>query len=148
MRRPSPVQMGLLLGYMVPMLVFAPSLFLGRLAPFFSGGRSYPLVFTLLPFFFLLLIPGAGLGFLASKMLADRRDVWRFDVGLLGGGSVAGSLFLWAGNMDYPFLNRVGVAVFGGIMLCGFWMWIGALLGAATRLEKAKIGKPSAGDAP
>ena len=133
----TPVVFGVLVGLVVPVLLLAPAFFWGPLADVLAGGRVY----FLLPALALLLFPGGFAGSLAAYYAEDRRTAWRFVSGLFFGSSLAAALLLWGGSADAELLQRALIAVFGGPILAGFWMWLGGVLGLSIgygRKERAE----------
>lgn len=130
--RADPFWQGVAAGYALPFLVVAPALFAGRLDPLFSDGQVY----WLLPVFAALGVPGFLLGRFV-RLAHPTANAAALSTGLLSGGWAAGSLLLWASAANRPISNRLSIAVFGGALMVGFWLWIGAVLGAA-RPESAE----------
>lgn len=125
--KPGPTWAGMGIGYALPLAMVAPALFWGNLPQVLADDATS----LLLPVFVLLLVPGALLGYLAGRHYRDGRSTWRFNGGLFLGGSIAAALLLWAGAGEMALGRRLVMAVFGGPFLAGFWLWLGALLGAA-----------------
>lgn len=86
--------------------------------------------FLLLPVCVALLAPGAVLGYLAIRVYPERRDVWRFDIGMGAGASVVGALLFLGLQSEDWMGQRIVLAAFGGPFLTGFWFWLGGLLGS------------------
>lgn len=114
---------GLLLGVVLPLAILAPAA--PMVVSVVAEGRTY----FLLPALSLLVVPAALVGFLAARPYEDRRDAWRLAVGLFLGGSLVVDVLFWTGGAALPLPNRLGQALFGGVLLAGFWLFVGALLG-------------------
>jgi len=132
--RAPPTLSGAVIGYALPLAMVAPALFWGNLPQVLRDDATS----LLLPAFVLLMVPGAFLGYFAGRRYHDGRSSWRFNGGLFIGGSVAASLLLWAGSVDVPLARRLVMAIFGGPFLAGFWLWLGALLGAAAAFGRRR----------
>lgn len=129
---PRPFVLGLVAGVLLPgvlVLVLAVS---GDLGGYLQQSRGY----AMLP----LLAPLGVLAFLLGWNLFDRFQVPRmggaFTLGLLVAGSLAGTLILWISSPERPFVNRFVFSTFGGPLVCGFWLWIGGVLGYAARQQR------------
>lgn len=127
-----PIVQGFALGALLPLLVGMPALLWGGLSQVRSAAGAY----FLLPWFSLLALP-AGLGAaLLQRDYRDRQALWRLSSGLLLGGSAVGAFLLWATTGGTPLAQRVGLSLFGGVMLAGFWVWIGGFLSAYWAFER------------
>ena len=60
-----------------------------------------------------------------------------FAFGTLVSGSFVGMLLLWVSTPDRPLGNRLMFSLFGGPLLLGFWLWIGAIVGYAVRQNRS-----------
>jgi len=134
----NPVLIGVLIGLVVPIVILAPAFFWGPLASLLDEGKVY----FLLPALALLLVPGGFAGHVAARLAPDRQAAWRFVTGLFFGSSVAAAVLLWRGAGDVDILQRFLIAVFGGPILAGFWMWLGAILGLSTGYARKEKHEP------
>jgi hypothetical protein len=128
-----PFLLGIVAGFALPALVVAILFATGSLSGYLVDSRGY----TMMP----LLAPLGLLSFFLGWRLFDRLQVPRmgasFSLGVLVAGSLAGSLILYASSAERPFVNRIVFSTFGGPLLVGFWLWIGAVLGYAFRQQRA-----------
>lgn len=136
----TPLLAGSGVGFLLPLLILAPAFLWGPLIPILDDGRVY----FLLPALALLLVPGIFAGQLAARYAVDRRAAWRFATGLLLGASVAAAILLWRGSSDADALQRVIIALFGGPILAGFWLWLGAVLGLSFGYGRRERQDPEA----
>ncbi len=132
MNRSSPVAHGLVVGYALPVLVLLPALLWGALPTVLDQGRAHLLLPVLVP----LMAPAFFVGVVAAYLYPDRQHTWRFGGGLFLGGSLAASTFLWFGAPQTDPLRRAVLIVFGGPILAGFWLFVGALLGMTVAYHR------------
>jgi len=127
-----PFLWGLVAGLLLPALVVLALAIRGDLSGYLQQSRGY----AMLP----LLAPLGILAFFLGWSLFDRFQVPRmgaaFSLGLLVAGSLAGTAILWVSSPERPTLNRLVFSTFGGPLLCGFWLWIGGVLGYAFRQQR------------
>lgn len=128
-RQPSPLALGTWFSFLGGVaIVLAYHRLVGSLFSS-SPGDAY----SLMPLF-------GGLGVLSAvlyRLLAGPLDFPRrglgYVMGCLLGGSTSAALALLVTASDRPLLNQLAIALFGGVMLGGFFPWIGALLMHASR---------------
>lgn len=92
-------------------------------------------VYYLLPLFVLLGVLAAVLYRLLAAPMDFPRQGLGFVMGCLAGGSLSAFLGLFMSAAERPLLNRLAIAVFGAVLLGGFFPWIGALLMHARRQD-------------
>lgn len=135
-----PVVAGAVVGVALPLAVVAPAVLWGHFERVQAGANVY----YLLPLFALLALPGALAGSVFAHRHPDRRRIFRFATGLLLGGWLGGALLLFTSTADTEPLNRLGLSLFGGVMLVGFWMWLGGFIGGYLALEQRERSQESA----
>lgn len=129
----NPIVHGIQAGVVIPFVLLAPTLIWGPLADVLRADRT----FFLMPALAMLLVPGGFAGMIAARLYRERREAWRFATGLLIGGSFVGSLLFAFGTGNFV------TVLFGGVLLVGFWLWLGALLGLATGYAQREDAAPS-----
>lgn len=139
-----PLWQGLLLGFAFPLFVTAPSVLAGRFDELPAGVDAY----FLLPLLSLVALPTGIASVLLQRTYRERQAVWRLCSGLFLGGSAAGALLLGSASSDLPTLPRLAFALFGGVLLAGFWTWIGGFLGAFPAYERRERRLKAAGGSP
>ena len=127
-----PVGAGVALGAALPLAVVAPAVLFGQFERLQTGGSVY----FLLPILALLAFPAGLAAMLFQRLGGDRKALWRFCTGLLLGGSLAGAVLLGVSFSELSIERRFLFALFGGVLLSGFWIWLGAFLAGFFALEK------------
>ena len=129
---PRPFALGMISGTLLPAVVLVVLALSGELGGYLQQSRGY----AMLPLF----APLGVLAFFLGWNFFDRFQVPRmgaaFSLGLLVAGSLAGALILWVSSPERPSLNRFIFSTFGGPLVCGFWLWIGGVLGYAARQQR------------
>lgn len=133
-----PLWQGAVLGFSLPLLVVAPTVLAGR----FSVLQTQLSVYGLLPILSLLAVPSGLAASVLQRAYGARPALWRLCTGFLLGGSTAGALLLASTTPDYAPAHRAVLSVFGGVLLVGFWLWLGALLGGYLAYERRHRAAP------
>lgn len=128
-----PFWWGVGLGVLLPSLVAGVLFVAGRFEDYMVASRGY----ALLPWFVPLGFAASALGWALYPRFTTPRAGSAFALGLLVGGTAAGTLLLWASSGERSFVNRLVFSVFGGPLVCGFWVWIGGILGYAAKQQRA-----------
>ncbi len=131
--KPRPFALGLIAGALLPAFVVLALAIGDDLSGYLEQSRGY----AMLP----LLAPLGILAFFLGWTMFDRFQVPRmgasFSLGLLVAGSLTGTLILWVSSPERPLVNRLVFSTFGGPLVCGFWLWIGGIVGYAWRQQRA-----------
>lgn len=137
-RRPS--LHGALAGVLLPILVLGVLAAAGRLPDYLAASRGYALLTWFAPLGFATFL----LAWWFAPRYPTRNAGAAFAVGALVASSLLGSVVLWWSAPERPGPNRFVFSLFGGPLVLGFWLWIGALLGHAFRQQRGR----QADDAP
>jgi hypothetical protein len=131
--RPHPVRTGVLAALALLSALVMVLAVSGNLAQYLVSSRAY----ALLPWTASLGFAAFALGWGLFDHYQAPGDGNKFAVGLLLGGSLAASALLWISGGERPLVNRMVFSMFGGPMLLGFWLWIGAIVGYSWRQQRA-----------